>query len=225
MVDDPITVEIWSDVACPWCYIGKRRFEAGCAAFAEADPARPGVTVRYRSFQLAPEMSTDFEGDDVAYLTARLGIGEDEVHRMRAQITAARAGEGLTLDFAAVHPTNTRDAHRLLHIAREAGVQERMKERLLRAYFSEGRNVGDRAVLAELAGEVGLDPGEVAATLAGDAWDAAVDVDIRRAAGLGIGGVPFYVIDGRYGLSGAQPVELFTQALERALADRGTPEE
>jgi predicted DsbA family dithiol-disulfide isomerase len=220
-MSDPITVEIWSDVACPWCYIGKRRFEAALAAFA-AEPGRPPVTVRFRSFELAPDVPVDFEGGAVEFLTARKGMPRDQVERMLAQVTEVAAQEGLAFDFASVKQARTILAHQLLHHAAEVGLQEPMKERLLRAHFVEGRHVGHAEDLADLAQEVGLDRDEALRRLEAGTHAADVQADLRQAAQYGINAVPFFVIDGRYGISGAQRPDTFMSALEQALEDRVT---
>lgn len=218
-MSDPITVEIWSDVACPWCYIGKRRFEAALAAFSGV-AGRPPVAVRFRSFELAPDVPVDFEGGAVEFLTARKGMPRDQVERMLEQVTEVAAQEGLAFDFGAVKQTRTLSAHQVLHHAAGEGLQEPMKERLLRAHFVEGRHVGRAGDLADLAAEVGLDRDEVLRRLEAGTHAADVDADLRQAAQYGITAVPFFVIDGRYGISGAQRPGTFVEALERALEDR-----
>lgn len=211
-----VDVQIWSDVACPWCYVGKRRFERAVERFrAEGGD----VAVTYRSFELSPDTPVDFEGDEVDFLARHKGMGREQVVAMLEQMTALAADEGLAYDFGALRHTNTVLAHRLLHLAREHGVQEAMKERLLSAYFVEGRHVGRVEDLADLAAEVGLDRGLVVTALTGDAYLDDVRADQRRAAELGIRGVPFFVLDGRLGVSGAQSPETFLAALQRAAAE------
>jgi predicted DsbA family dithiol-disulfide isomerase len=220
-MSDPITIEIWSDIACPWCYIGKRRLETAIEAFA-ATPGRPGVAVRYRSFELAPDVPVDFDGGAVEFLTARKGLPRDQVERMLAQVTAMAAQEGLAFDFAAVQQTRTVLAHQLLHHAAAEGLQEPMTERLMRVHFVEGRHVGRADELADLAAEVGLDRDEALRRLEAGTHAADVEADLSLAARYGIAAVPFHVIDGRYGVSGAQRPEAFVAALEQAREDRGT---
>lgn len=205
-----LTVEIWSDVVCPWCYIGKRRFEAGLQGME-----RP-VEVVWRSFQLDPGASGTPAGSLAEELARKYGMGVSEAQGMMDEMTRAAAVESLTFDFARVRRGNTLDAHRLLHMAAERGLQGAMKERLLRAYFTEGRPIADRGELAALAGEVGLPRPEVEKMLAGDTYVDEVRADQERARSLGIRGVPFFVIEGRLGLSGAQPPAVIRRALEEA---------
>ncbi|KQS00332.1 disulfide bond formation protein DsbA [Williamsia sp. Leaf354] len=212
----PITVEIWSDIACPWCYIGKRRFEQGLAAF----DGRDDVTVTYRSYELAPDTPTDFDGSEVDFLVGHKGMSPAQVEQMLDEMTQLAAVEGLAYDFDALHHTNTRLAHRALHLARTVGCQRELAERLFAAYFTEGRHLGRPEELADLAAEVGLDRASVLEALAGDEFVAEVDADIAQARAHGISGVPFFVLDGRYGISGAQPAAAFTSALEQVVADR-----
>jgi predicted DsbA family dithiol-disulfide isomerase len=205
-----ITVEIWSDVVCPWCYIGKRRFERALAEF------EPAVEVVWRSFQLDPDAPVREERALVESFAARKGLGTEQVRSMFAQVTEVAAGEGLAYDFDRVRSANTFDAHRLLHFAAAHGRQGELKERLLRAYFTEGEQIDDPEVLARLASEVGLDVSQARRALDDGAYADEVHGDIDTARAFGISGVPFFVFDRRLGVSGAQPVEVFTQALEKA---------
>ena len=207
-------VEIWSDVVCPYCYIGKRRFEAALAAF----PHRDHVVVTWRSFELDAGAPRSVEGSLVDRLAAKYGVPHAQAAAMNANVVAMAAGEGLDFRLDDARPGNTRDAHRVLHHAAEHGLQDAMKERLLRAYFSEGRAIGDVGTLVELAVEVGLEREGVRAVLAGETHADAVRADQREGARLGIQGVPFFVLDRAFGVSGAQPVEVFVQALDRAWA-------
>ena len=208
-----VDVQIWSDVACPWCYVGKRRFEQAVERFrAEGGD----VSVTYRSFELSPETPVDFEGDEVDFLARHKGMPRDQVVTMLDQMTVVAADEGLAYDFAALQHTNTVLAHQLLHLARSHGQQAAMKERLLAAYFVEGRHVGRVGDLADLAAEVGLDRDEVVAALESGAHLDDVRVDQQRAVELGIRGVPFFVLDDRLGVSGAQDPEVLLGALRQA---------
>jgi len=209
---------VWSDVACPWCYIGKRRFAEGVRRYAEAGGDRV-VEVEYHSFELSPDTPVDFEGDEVDFLAQHKRMPVEQVRQLLDQVTTIAASEGLDYDFEALHHTKTLKAHELLHLAKAQGKQEEMKERLLSAYFVEGRHVGHIDELAALAGDVGLDPAEVTAALEAGTYSAAVAADIDQAIAYGISGVPFYVIDGRYGVSGAQSPDLFAQALAQAAAE------
>ena len=214
-----IHVDVWSDVACPWCYIGKRRFEEGLRRFRAAEP-QAEVQVTYRSFELAPDQPLDVTTTVVEYLSQRKGIPGPQVEQMLEHVTAVAQAEGLAYDFDAVRQTRTLKAHELLHLAKAHGVQEAMKERLLSAYFEQGRHVGRVDELAELAGEVGLDPDEAVAALQSGRFAVEVQADIDQARRYGITGVPFYVLDGRYGISGAQAPETFAAALAQVVADR-----
>ena len=215
----PIKIDVWSDIACPWCYIGKRRLEAGIAAYGQAPDALP-VDVEYHSFQLAPDTPVDFDGSVMDFLVRQKAMGEAQVRAMLDRVTQLAAGVGLHYDFAAVHHTNTGKAHQLLHYAKARGLQLEAKERLLRAYFEEGRHLGRVDELADLAAEIGLDGDDVRRSLDEEEYLASVRADIRAAREYGIQAVPFFVIDGRYGLSGAQPVDTFHAALAEVAADR-----
>lgn len=208
-----VDVQIWSDIACPWCYVGKRRFEAAVERFrAEGGD----VDVTYRSFELSPDTPVDFEGDEVDFLANHKGMPREQVVGMLAQMTELAAGEGLAYDFGSLQHTNTVLAHQLLHLAREHGLQAEMKERLLSAYFVEGRHVGRVEELAALAAEVGLDPAEVTTALQEDRHLDDVRADQREAIELGVNGVPFFVLEGRWGVSGAQSPDTFLAALRQA---------
>ena len=210
----PIKVDIWSDVQCPWCYIGKRKFEAGAAAYGGA------VEVEYHSFELAPDTPVDFDGSPVDYLSQRKGMPVEQVTRMLTNVTGIAASVGLDFDYAHVHQTNTVKAHELIHFAKAQGRQLDMKERLLKAYFVDGRHVGRIEDLADLAAEIGLDRDEVVRVLTDETYLAEVKADVAQAAAYGIQGVPFFVIDGAYGVSGAQDATTFANVLERARTER-----
>jgi predicted DsbA family dithiol-disulfide isomerase len=213
-VADAIKVDIWSDIACPWCYIGKRRFEEGARRYATTVDARP-IEVEYHSFELAPDTPVDFAGSEVDFLVEFKRMPQDQVHRMLEQITSLATAEGLAYDIAALQHTRTIKAHQVLHLAKVHGLQVQMKERLLSAYFTEGRHVGHDDELADLAAEVGLDRQEVVDALRDRTYLPDVEADIEQARAYGISGVPYFVIDGRYGVSGAQAAETFAQALAR----------
>lgn len=208
-------VEVFSDVVCPWCYIGKRRMEQALGRFAHADD----VTVTYRSFQLDPSTPKDVTGTLTERLADKYGVplAQAEAMNQRVSGVASTVGLGFRLDQA--HPANTFDAHRLLHFAAEHGRQAELKERLMRAYFIDGLDVGDPDTLASLAAEVGLDGDAARAVLGGDDYTDAVTEDLSLARAFGIGAVPFFVIDRRYGVSGAQESDVLLQALETAWAE------
>jgi predicted DsbA family dithiol-disulfide isomerase len=201
-------------VQCPWCYIGKRKFEAGVAAFG-----RP-VEIEYHSFELSPDTPVDFGGSPIDYLSQRKGIPVNQVHEMLDRVTGIAAEVGLDYHYDVIHQTNTRKAHEVLHFAKAHGKQVEMKERLLKGYFIEGAHVGRLDQLADMAAEIGLDRTDVLRSLEAGEYAEAVEADVQQAQAFGIQGVPFYVIDGKYGISGAQPAEAFTGALEQALNER-----
>jgi predicted DsbA family dithiol-disulfide isomerase len=209
-------VEIWSDIACPWCYIGKRRLEAALAAFAQRD----AVTVTWRSFELDPAAPREREGDRAEHLAAKYGTSVERAREMQQHMTGVAAGEGLDFRFDLARSGTTFDAHRILHLAAAHGRQDAMKERLLSAYLTEGLLVSDHAVLTRLAAEAGVPEDEARAVLAGDRHAADVRADERDAAALGITAVPFFVVDRAMGASGAQPPEVLLDLLERGWAAR-----
>ncbi len=213
-----MAVEIWSDVVCPWCYIGKRRFEAALARFEHRDE----VERVWRSFQLDPGAgpSPAEPADYAGRLARKYGVPEAQAQSMIDQMTATAAGEGLEFRFDLARQGNTVDAHRLLHLAAAHGRQDELKERLDRATFTEGLPVSDHAALREVALEAGLPGEEVEAVLSSDRYAEAVRADVEQAHEYGISGVPFFVLDGRFGVSGAQPADVLLQALERAWAAR-----
>ncbi len=202
-------VEIWSDVVCPWCFIGKRRFETALDRFEH----RADVEVEFRSFELNPNAEPHPDGSLEEALARKYGVSLEQARAMNARVVDAAAGEGLEYRFDIARRGNTFDAHRLIHLAAADGLQAAMKERLMAAYFMEGRAIGDRDTLVELAGEVGVDPGRARAALDSDEFADQVRADEREAAELGITGVPFFVINRRYGVSGAQPPEVMLEAL------------
>lgn len=209
-----LKVEVWSDVACPWCYIGKRRLEAALARFTSADD----VEVVWRSFELNPTAPAGYEGDYATRLAGKYRVDVAEAQAMIDRITAAGAGDGLDFHFERARPGNTFDAHRLLHLAGARGVQGALKERLLAATFTEGRGIGDPDVLISLAVDAGLEADEVRAVLEGDDYAEEVRADAAQASRYGITAVPFFVIDGTYGVSGAQPPEVLLNVLDQAWA-------
>ena len=212
-------VEIWSDVACPWCYVGKRRFEAALDEFAHRDQ----VDVVWRSFELDPgavSAATAQESGYVDRLARKYGLSAGRAQEMLDQMTRTAAVAGLDFHFDRAVASNTFDAHQVVHLGAVHGRQDAMKERLLRAHFTEGLALGDRAVLVRLAGEVSLDEAEAAQALEQQRFAADVRRDEEEAARLGISGVPFFVLDRRYGVSGAQPAQQLLEVLERTWAER-----
>jgi len=205
-------IEIWSDVVCPWCYIGKRRLEKALDEFPHADD----VEIVYRSFQLdpsAPVVPTETVAES---LGRKYGGGPEAGKQMIDRVEAVAAEEGLLFRHHQALRVNTVDAHRLLHLALAEGKQAELKEALLSAYFIETENVADHDTLVRIATGVGLDEARVREVLQSKEYADEVEADIRQAAAFGATGVPFFVIDRKYGISGAQPAEVFTQTLERA---------
>jgi predicted DsbA family dithiol-disulfide isomerase len=209
-------VDVFSDVVCPWCAVGKRRFEAALGQFEHADE----IDVVWRAYELDPHAPAEREGDYAERLARKYGMSRDQAEAANARLTALAADDGLDFHFERVRPGNTFDAHRLLHYAREAGpgLQDALKERLFLAYFTEGAAIGDPETLVRLAAEVGLDPAACAEILAGNRYGEAVRADERAAADLDVTGVPFFVVDGKFGIPGAQDVDTFLRVLERAWA-------
>ena len=211
-----LSVEIWSDIACPWCYVGKRRFESALAGFEHADE----VQVTWRSFELDPQAPRERDGDRVDHLARKYGTTREQAQAMHDQMAGVAAGEGLEFRFDIARSGNTFDTHRLTHLAAAHGRQDEMKERLFRAYLSEGEAIGDPAVLERLAVEVGLPADEARDLLAGDRFAGEVRDDEQLAASLAITAVPFFVVDRAIAASGAQPPELLRELLNRAWAQR-----
>jgi predicted DsbA family dithiol-disulfide isomerase len=211
-------VDIWSDVVCPWCYIGKRRFEAALERF----PHRSEVELTWRSFELDPSAppSPDQPGRYADHLARKYGITTDRAQEMIDRVTAAAAEEGLDFRFDIARRGNTFDAHRLLHLALRRGVQDELKERLDHGTFTEGLPVSDHVALTEAAIEVGLDEIEVKEVLTSDMYSDSVRSDQAQARAFGISAVPFFVIDGKYGIAGAQSPDVIVSVLERAWAER-----
>jgi predicted DsbA family dithiol-disulfide isomerase len=211
-----MNVEIWSDIACPWCYVGKRRFEAALAAF----PHRDEVTVTWRSFELDPDAPAERTGDRAEHLAAKYGVSVEQAREMEARLTEVAAGEGLEYHFEHARAANMLDAHRLVHLAAAHGRQDAMEERLMRAYLVEGELLSDHATLTRLAVDLGLPEDEVRDALASDRFAAEVREDERTASELGITAVPFFVADRRFGAAGAQSPEVLGSLLEQAWAAR-----
>jgi len=208
----PLTVEIWSDVVCPWCYIGKRRFESAVAEFPHE------VEVVWRSFELDPSAPAVREHGATEHLASKYGMSVEQAQSSHAQMTELAAREGLEYHFETARGGNSFDAHRLIHLAAAHGKQAEAQERVMRAYFTEGVAIGDREQLVALAADLGLDPDEARSVLESDAYADAVREDEHLAQRIGIHGVPFFVLGRRYGVSGAQPADVLVQALEKACA-------
>ena len=211
-------IEIWSDVVCPWCYIGKRRFERALSQFEHADE----VEVTWRSFELDPDAPIVRTESHAEHLARKYGVSPAQVEAMDARLIGEAKKEGLDFRLAESKGGNTFDAHRLIHLAAGSGRAGEMKERLMRAYFTEGAAIGERAELVRLATDIGLDEAEVKATLSSDRLADEVRADEARARAFGISGVPFFAIDERYGVSGAQPADVLLDVLQQAYANART---
>jgi predicted DsbA family dithiol-disulfide isomerase len=212
----PLLVEVWSDIVCPWCYIGKRRLEGALARLPDPD----AVTVLWRSFELNPGAPGTSPETTREMLSRKYGVSLEQADAMQARVTTLAAQEGLKYRIELTRPENSFDAHRLIHFAASHDLQGAMKERLFSAYFTEGVPLGDRNALIRLAEEVGLEGREAGAALEAGSFADDVRADEDRAVQLGIRGVPFFVIAGKYGVSGAQPVEVLLDAVERGLEEK-----
>jgi predicted DsbA family dithiol-disulfide isomerase len=212
-VSTKIKVDIWSDIACPWCFIGKRKFETAVESF-------PGdVEIEYHSFELSPDTPVDFEGNEVEFLAEHKGLAQQQAKEMLERVGGIASSVGLNYDFDSLHHTNTVKAHELLHFAKAQGRQLDVKERLLAAYFEQGRHVGRVEVLADIAHEAGLDRAEALSALESGRYLDDVRADQAQAQAYGISGVPFFVFEGKYGVSGAQDPAAFREVLDTVSAE------
>jgi len=211
-----VLVEIWSDVACPWCYIGKRRFEAAVARFEHRDE----VDVTWRAFELDPDAPRERAGDRAVRLAEKYAITVERAREMEQTVTDAAAGVGLDFRFDIARSGSTFDAHKLIDLAHGHGLQDAMKERLLRAYFTEGKLVSDHGTLVALAGEVGIAEDEVRRALTDESLAARVREEERDAHRLGITSVPTFVVDRALGASGAHPPDALLDLLRQGWAAR-----
>jgi predicted DsbA family dithiol-disulfide isomerase len=208
-------IQIWSDVMCPFCYIGKRRFEQALQQFEHKDD----VEIEWKSFQLNPDLVTDPTLNVTQYLADIKGWTIDHARQMNDHVTQMAAEVGLAYDFDKAVVANSFDAHRFAHLAKQNGLGDEAEEALFNAYFTQGKNIADHDILAELGQEIGLDKAEVHHTLAGNKYAVNVHQDIAQAQQLGISGVPFFVMDNKYGVSGAQAVPAFLETLEKAYGE------
>jgi len=211
-VDHAVIVEVWSDIACPWCLIAKRRLERALSAFQGADD----VHVVWRSFQLDPSLPRDVREPEFEYLSAKFGRPEAELRAMTDQVKAIAAEEGLSYDFDRAVVTSTFDAHRLAHLGAAHGLGTEMQGRLMEARLVEGEALNDPDVLVRLAVEVGIPESEARSVVTSDRYAKDVERDRSDAAALGVNGVPFFVFNRTIGVSGAQPIETLVAALEQA---------
>lgn len=209
-------VEIWSDVVCPWCYLGKRRFEQALARFEHNDD----VLVQWRSFQLDPSVPPGTDEPIGPWLQRKLRVSPERLRQMHAHLEGLAMDAGLTVHLDAARVTNTFDAHRLLHLARRHGIEAKATERLFAAHFTEGVGLGKTENLTALFAELGLEPGEIEEALRSDALADEVQEEIEEARSLGIGGVPCFVIDRTFGISGAQETDVMLDVLREAWRKR-----
>ncbi|MFU8812556.1 MAG: DsbA family oxidoreductase [Balneolaceae bacterium] len=216
---ETIQVDVWSDVVCPFCYIGKRNLENALEQSGLAD----SVEVVWRSFELAPDAETKPGASIYEELAARKGWSTEQSKQIHNQMVQMAKQSGLDFDFDQTIPANSFNAHRLLHLAKKHGVQNDTKERLLKAYFTDGKNIDDPDFLIATGKEAGLKETEIRSALESDDIEKEVTEDIQNARAMGIYGVPFFVLDQKYSVSGAQPVDVFVQALQKAKAEK-TPE-
>lgn len=204
-----IKVDVWSDIACPFCYIGKRKFEMAVAASGLP------VEVEFHSFELVPDAPADSAGSHADFIAAKMGVSMAQARQMEKQVGDLAQAVGLDFHYDRLRHTNTRKAHELLHYAKAHGRQSEMKERLMAGYFTDGRHVGRIEELADLAADIGFDRDDVIRSLESGEYSSDVDADVRTAAGYGIRGVPFFVFDGKYAVSGAQEPATFADVLSK----------
>lgn len=208
-------IEIWSDVVCPFCYIGKRKMEKALQKF----PFKDKVEIEWKSFQLNPDQQTKPGVSTLEDLSKSKGWSMEQTRQITSQVVGMAKAEGLTFDFDKAVVANTKNAHQLIHLAKQYGVQDAMKERLLKAYFTDGKNVDDSETLIQLGKEVGVPEEKIKSMLETNPYLEAVDQDIYESRVIGVRGVPFFVLDRKFGISGAQPDEVFDQTLEKAWAE------
>ena len=208
-------VEIWSDIMCPFCYIGKRKFDHALEQFAQRD----SIEVIWKSFDLAPNLKTDTTINSTQFLQKHKGMSASQAIQAINQVTSFAKDAGLDYDYDKVVIANTHKGHQLIHLAGQVGLQSEMKERLLHAYFIEGLNIDDDATLVQLGIEVGLDQDAIKAELSDSQFAAHIEQDIAEARAIGVNGVPFFVFDRKYAVSGAQPEEQFLNVLNKSYSE------
>lgn len=208
-------IEIWSDIACPFCYIGKRKIEKAISKFEHGDQ----VEIEWKSFQLNPDQVTQPDQNPLELLAQMKGWSLEQTKEMMGSVTQMAADEGLEYHLDKTVVANTKKAHRLLHLAKSVGKGDELKERLLKAHFTDALNVDDDAVLLKLGEDVGLDAAAIQEVLTSDKFDNEVDQDIYESRQVGVRGVPFFVLDRKYGISGAQPDAVFDDTLQKAWAE------
>jgi len=213
--EEKMKIEIWSDVVCPWCYVGKRRLEEALKEFEHSDE----IHIEWKSYQLDPEMETDTSLSIYDYLSERKGIPYDQAESMGHNVSAVAHEMGLTYNLDQTIPVNTLQAHEVLHFAKERSLQSATKERLLKAYFTEGKNLDDRTTLLDLGEEIGLNRSQLLLALENSTYAKDVQADIQLGREFGLTGVPFFVFNRKFGISGAQAKEAFLKTLNEAYDD------
>lgn len=208
-------IEIWSDVMCPFCYIGKRNFETALEQFSNKN----GIEVEWKSFQLDPSLPEVQDSNYTDYLMVSKGLGRPQVEGMLNNVTQMAKGVGLEYDFDRAVMVNSFKAHRVLQLAKMRGLGDAAEERLFRAFFTEGRNIADDDTLLELGKEAGLNETEIRSSLSDERYSDMVRQDIQEAQAIGVTGVPFFVFNRKYAVSGAQPPQAFLQTLEKAYTE------
>jgi protein disulfide-isomerase len=212
--EQKMKVDIWSDIVCPFCYIGKRNFENALKQFQNASD----VVIEWHSFQLEPDLDPD-QKDIYQYLAARKGISYEQSVRLHENVTGVARQAGLTYNFDKAIPANTFNAHRLIQLAKTKGLGDEAEERLFSAYFTEGKDIGDPVALISLGKEIGLHEEDVKHALDSNNFAAIVDEDIKTAQQIGVRGVPFFVFNNKYAVSGAQPTEAFLEVLQKSFGE------
>lgn len=206
-------IEIWSDIACPFCYIGKRKLEKAIQKLQDSS----GIQIEWKSFQLNPNLITNEDLNSLVYLSKTKGWSIEKTLQITAQVVVLGKEQGLDFDFEHTVVANTKQAHRLLHFAKENAKQNELKERLFQAYFEEGKNIDRQDILIQCAEAVGLPGKEAKQVLDSANFDQEIDQDVNEARQIGVQGVPFFVFDRKYGISGAKADEVFDQTLQQAL--------
>lgn len=213
--DTKMKIEVWSDVVCPFCYIGKTHFDEALAQFADKE----NIEFVWKSFQLNPNLKTNLNQNLYEHLSESKGISVEQAKGMGNHAAQMGASAGLQLNFDQAVVANSFNAHRLIHFAKAQGLQQEMKTRLFKAYFSEGKNIDDNETLIGLATEIGLDSEEAKSVLESDKYAEAVKLDVKESQQLGISGVPFFVFDRKYAISGAQPAAAFLETIEKSFSE------
>ncbi|MBS7320765.1 MAG: DsbA family oxidoreductase [Myroides sp.] len=208
-------IEIWSDVMCPFCYIGKRHFEEALSKFSDKEH----IDIEWKSFQLDPTMPDVVEESQEDYLVKRKGMSRDQIQGMLQNVTAMGKEAGLDFNFDQSIMVNSQKAHQLIQFAKSKGLGNEIEERLFQAYFTEGKNVADQTTLTELGKEIGLDENELQVAFNDDKYLYQMKQDIQEAQNIGVRGVPFFVFDRKYGVSGAQPTEAFLETLNKSFGE------